>query len=128
MLDTISSASSSRPWMISQRGDSGTWRRTSRTARPSTTPRANDSRQPTLPGKIDSLSATIDSSAPSIAPNQNDPLIARSTRPRCLDGISSSMAELIAAYSPPMPKPVRKRQAKNHHGWNEIAVSAVATR
>ena len=36
------------------------------------------------------------------------------------------MAELIAAYSPPMPKPVRKRQAKNHHGSNEIAVSAVA--
>jgi hypothetical protein len=35
------------------------------------------------------------------------------TRPRTRAGISSSIAELMAAYSPPMPKPVRKRkQAK----------------
>ena len=51
-----------------------------------------------------------------------------SIRPRCRLGISSSMAELIAAYSPPMPKPVRKRNRKNHHGANENAVSAVAAR
>jgi hypothetical protein len=34
----------------------------------------------------------------------------RSTRPRTRAGISSSIAELIAAYSPPMPAPVKKRQ------------------
>ena len=33
----------------------------------------------------------------------------RSTRPRTRAGISSSIAELIAAYSPPMPAPVKKR-------------------
>ena len=34
----------------------------------------------------------------------------RSTRPRTRAGISSSMAELIAAYSPPMPAPVSARK------------------
>jgi hypothetical protein len=33
-----------------------------------------------------------------------------SIRPRYFDGISSSMAELIAAYSPPMPMPATNRQ------------------
>jgi hypothetical protein len=32
-----------------------------------------------------------------------------STRPRYLAGISSSMAELIAAYSPPIPMPAMNR-------------------
>ena len=32
-----------------------------------------------------------------------------STRPRKRDGISSSIAELIAAYSPPMPIPAMIR-------------------
>ena len=38
----------------------------------------------------------------------------RSTRPRTRAGISSSIAELIAAYSPPMPAPVKKRQRKKY--------------
>ena len=67
------------------------------------------------------------SSAPPAAPTQNEPLMATSTRPRYLAGISSSMAELIAAYSPPMPVPVRKRAAKYHAGFIENAVSTVAT-
>jgi hypothetical protein len=46
-----------------------------------------------------------------MVPSQNEPLIVRSTRPRTRAGISSSMAELMAAYSPPMPAPVRNRQA-----------------
>ena len=37
------------------------------------------------------------------------------------------MAELMAAYSPPMPVPVRNRQAKYHAGFIENAVSTVAT-
>ena len=37
------------------------------------------------------------------------------------------MAELMAAYSPPIPVPVKKRQAKYHIGFIENAVSTVAT-
>ena len=37
----------------------------------------------------------------------------RSTVPRTRAGISSSIAELMAAYSPPMPAPVKKRQTAN---------------
>ena len=50
--------------------------------------------------------------APIAAPTQKLPLIARLTRPRTRAGTSSSIAELIAAYSPPMPKPVKKRQTR----------------
>ena len=67
------------------------------------------------------------SSEPAAAPTQNEPLIATSTRPRNCAGISSSIAELMAAYSPPMPVPVRKRAAKYHVGFIENAVSTVAT-
>lgn len=67
------------------------------------------------------------SSEPSAAPTQNEPLMATSTRPRYAAGMSSSMAELIAAYSPPMPAPVRKRAAKYHPGFGANAVSTVAT-
>ena len=68
----------------------------------------------------------IVSSAPAAAPTQKDPLIATSTRPRYLAGISSSMAELMAAYSPPIAAPVSARAAKYHVGLTENAVSTVA--
>ena len=42
-------------------------------------------------------------------PAQYVPLMPMSTRPRYFAGIISSMAELIAAYSPPMPAPAMKR-------------------
>ena len=48
---TICSASSSRPWMKSQRGLSGTLRRTSRIPTPSTAPIPKASRQPTSVGE-----------------------------------------------------------------------------
>ena len=51
----------------------------------------------------------------------------RSTRPRTRAGISSSIAELIAAYSPPMPAPVKKRATKKYRGLKEKAVAIVAT-
>ena len=38
----------------------------------------------------------------------------RSTRPLTRAGISSSIAELMAAYSPPMPAPVKKRDMKKY--------------
>lgn len=52
----------------------------------------------------------------------------RSTRPRTFAGISSSIAELAAAYSPPMPAPVRKRQMTKYYGAKEKAVATVAMR
>ena len=42
--------------------------------------------------------------------------------------MSSSMAELIAAYSPPMPAPVKKRQIAKKRNELENAVATVATR
>jgi hypothetical protein len=40
--------------------------------------------------------------------------------------MSSSIAELIAAYSPPMPMPVRNRQRKKYQASNANAVATVA--
>ena len=51
-----------------------------------------------------------------------------SIRPRCFAGISSSIAELIALYSPPMPMPVTNRQAKKISGVHANAVAIVAAR
>ena len=112
--------------MNSQRGLSGTFRRTSSTTRPSTTPSPKHTRQPQKTGR--SLVAGTLIRAPTAAPAQKVPLMMMSIRPRCRLGISSSMAELIAAYSPPMPNPVRNRNRKNHQGANDSAVSAVEAR
>ena len=38
------------------------------------------------------------------------------------------MAELIAAYSPPMPRPVRKRKIQKDAALHVKAVATVATR
>jgi hypothetical protein len=54
--------------------------------------------------------------------------MSRSTVPRTRAGISSSIAELMAAYSPPMPAPVKKRQAAKNRNDSEKAVATVATR
>jgi hypothetical protein len=45
-----------------------------------------------------------------------------------LAGISSSIAELMAEYSPPMPVPVKNRHRKKYQGANENAVATVAVR
>ena len=52
----------------------------------------------------------------------------RSSWPRYLAGMSSWMVELIAAYSPPMPQPVKKRKRKNVEPFQASPVSAVAIR
>ncbi len=85
-------------------------------------------RQPTSAAKIDSFSNRSESRPPATAPSQKEPLMIRSTLPRARAGISSSIAELIAAYSPPMPAPVKKRAIKNHSGVVENAVASVASR
>ena len=77
---------------------------------------------------MSSLSSTIESAAPAAVPSQNEPLMIRSTVPRTRAGISSSIAELIAAYSPPMPAPVKKRQIAKTRNEPANAVATVATR
>lgn len=42
--------------------------------------------------------------------------------------MSSSMAELMAAYSPPMPMPVMKRKSRNDHRLKDREVAAAASR
>ena len=125
---TMRSASSCRPWMNSHRGLSGTSRRTRRTTRPNSAPIPNASRQPISSGTNEVSSSRSEPAAPKAAPNQYVPLMARSTRPRTRAGMSSSIAELTAAYSPPIPAPVRNRMTKKYQGANANAVATVATR
>jgi hypothetical protein len=58
----------------------------------------------------------IDDALGLVDPAQKLPLIARSPWPRFRAGMSSSTAELIAEYSPPMPAPVRNRHRKKYQG------------
>ena len=124
---TSVSASWSRPWMNSQRGLSGTCRRTIRMAIPRTAARKNAIRQPTSVANS-ALSRISDAPEPSAVPTQNEPLMIRSTVPRTRAGISSSMAELIAEYSPPMPAPVIARQMANHAKLEAKPVRTLPTR
>ncbi len=88
----------------------------------------NPSRQPRSARKKDGLSSTMLASEPAAAPTQKVPLIARSTHPRTRPGISSSMAELIAEYSPPIAAPVRNRKKAKLGKSHENAVSEADTR
>ena len=128
MSRTIRSPSSSRPWMNSQRGLSGTFFRTNQMPMPSTAPRPKV--MPTDFGVDEGRVQQRDGEQRPRArrPPRTEPLIAMSIRPRYWAGMSSSMAELMAAYSPPMPAPVMARQAKYHVRFIENAVSTVPTR
>src|SRR3954449_8404626 len=71
----------------------------------SSAPRPKPRRHPRLTPKIEVSSRMPVSAAPNAAPIQKLPLTARSTQPRTRAGMSSSIAELIAAYSPTTPTP-----------------------
>ena len=85
-------------------------------------------RQPKSAGKVPGCRNNTAPSAPIAAPIQKLPLIARSVRPRNRAGTNSWIAELIAAYSPPIPAPVRKRNTAKLVRFHEKAVAAVAPR
>ena len=68
------------------------------------------------------------SAAPTAAPAQYEPFTASETVARTRAGTSSSIAELIAAYSPPMPAPVRNRMSRKNQASKEKAVATVAAR
>jgi hypothetical protein len=91
-------------------------------------PNPKASRQPYAWSTTVGFKSGIVNKAPPAAPIQKEPLIVTSIRPRYAAGISSSIAELIAAYSPPMPAPVKKRAMKYQRGFIENAVSTVAAR
>ncbi len=91
--------------------------------KPMKAPNPNASRQPSHSGSSFGSSKGTETAAPAIAPSQNVPLTARSTRPRSLAGISSSMAELIAAYSPPIAMPVNMRNRAKLTKFHDRAVS-----
>jgi hypothetical protein len=55
-------------------------------------------------------------------------LIASATRPRTRAGTSSSIAELIAEYSPPIPEPASTRKIMKLQKFQESAVATVKTR
>jgi hypothetical protein len=93
--------------VISHRGLSGRLRRTKMITIARTGPTRNDTRQPTLGASA--FSRTKDANVPMIDPAQYVPLIQISVRPRYRAGIISSIAELIAEYSPPIPDPAMNR-------------------
>ena len=129
MRATISSASGIRLWVISQRGLSGTNRRTSTIAMP----RHRSENKAQTPSQLLGNDTGIQqddvrADAPVADPSHQLPLIARSVCPRRRAGINSSIAELMAAYSPPMPAPGQK--SEEHQAWQipGEAVKIVATR
>ena len=116
---TTRSASSGWPWVISQRGLSGRKRRSSSTMKPSTPPMMKAARQPISAGMTAGSSTTSAPSAPSAAPIQKLPLTTRSVKPRRRAGISSWIVALTAAYSPPMPAPVSRRNSANDQKFHD---------
>ena len=80
-------------------------------ASPSVAPIKKANRQPSRGSMTAGSSRTMDAPAPSAAPSQKQPLITRSVQPRRRAGMSSWIAELTAAYSPPMPQPTMKRNS-----------------
>lgn len=95
---------------------------------PSTPPMPKPMRQPRSSRTREPPTSSSDPAAPAAAPNQKLPLTAMSMRPRSRAGISSSMAELTDAYSPPMPMPVSRRKAPKLQASQLSAVSRTPAR
>ena len=66
--------------------------------------------------------------AATAVPIHHELLIISATRPRTRAGTSSSIAELIAEYSPPMPMPASTRKIMNDQKPHASAVATVNTR
>src|SRR6201746_901181 len=115
--------------MNSQRGLSGTFRLTIMIVSPSMAPRAKESRQPiSAANRFLSSSRSAAPAPPPAAPSQYVPLMMRSTLPRTRAGINSSIAELIAEYSPPIPAPVKNRKTAKLQKFQEGPVRQAETR
>ncbi len=113
---------------MSHRGLSGSVRRTNHTTAPSAGPISRAIRQPRLTPTRDGSSRKMPMNAAIAAPPQYVPFTRMSARPRFFDGMSSSMAELIAAYSPPMPMPAMNRHTSIQIRFIENAATPLATR
>src|SRR5581483_575231 len=73
-------------------------------------------------------SSGIESADPRSVPIHHEPLIATSATPRRCAGISSSIAEFTALYSPPIPAPASIRKIAKLQKFHENAVSSVHAR
>ena len=73
-------------------------------------------------------STTTAPAAPSAAPIQKLPFTTRSVKPRRRAGISSWMVAFTAAYSPPMPAPVSKRNSAKDQKFQDRPQAMVASR
>ena len=74
------------------------------------------------------LSSGREASAPISVPIHHEPLIAMSATPRRFEGIISSIAELTALYSPPIPAPASMRNSAKLQKSHANAVSSVLSR
>ena len=97
-------------------------------ARPTAAPMPKANRQVKSGFMVFVSSSQSEAPDPSAAPIQNVEFTRRSTWPRTRLGISSSTAELIAAYSPPIPAPVSARKMAKLAKFHENAVASVALR
>src|ERR1700723_1732548 len=88
----------------------------------------NTKRQLRVGGRNCRCSKNTEPSDPRNAPIQNVELTARSTCHRTRAGIKTSLAELMAAMSPPIPAPVRLRNRQKLQKLLENAVVALAQR
>jgi hypothetical protein len=89
-------------------------------------PTAKPKRQPIVCRTFSS--STYERNAANAVPTHQLPLIASATRPRTRAGISSSIAELMAAYSPPIPLPARIRKIAKLQKFHASALATVKTR
>ncbi len=89
-------------------------------------PRPKATRQPRLTASV--FSSRTVSPAATAVPIHHELLIASATRPRTRAGTSSSIAELIAEYSPPMPLPASTRKSMNDQKFQASAVATVKSR
>jgi hypothetical protein len=85
-------------------------------------------RQPYSAGMTAGFSTISAAIAPAAAPSQKLPFTTRSVKPRRRAGISSWMVAFTAAYSPPMPAPVSRRNSANDQKFHERPQANVASR
>ena len=95
---------------------------------PMTPPMTKATRQPSSGLMTAGSRATTAPRAPRAAPSQKLPLMHRSVKPRLRAGISSWMVALTAAYSPPMPAPVMRRNRAKDQKFQAKPEAMVAVR
>ena len=119
-------ASSARPTLASQRGDSGRLRRISITTRAPTEPITNRIRHPGMPKRLCSVNPR--DMNPSTGTATKEQVYAHAaSRPRCSFGSTSDRYASATGYSAPTPTPAMNRVTTRNHGVGENAPMSVQT-